>query len=88
VRSKNKPAPTAAEKRHIERLAALDCVICSAPGPSEVHEPEQGLWFVGLPLCPACHRGPEGWHGTRLRWTLRRINELQAINKTIEQLAG
>ena len=23
---------------------------------------------------------------TRLRWTLRRINELQAINKTIQQL--
>ena len=86
MKSKNKPAPTAAEKRHIERLATMDCVVCGASGPSEVHEPEQGLWFASMPLCPACHRGPEGWHGTRLRWPLRRIHELLAINKTIQQL--
>ena len=84
MKSKNKKAPTAAERRHIDVIAQLDCVVCDASGPSEVHEPEQGLWFASVPLCTACHRGPEGWHGTRLRWTLRRISELQAINKTIE----
>lgn len=82
MRSKNKAAPTAAERRHIERLAQQSCVVCDTPGPSEVHEPEQGLWFASMPLCAACHRGPDGWHGTRRRWTLRRINELQAIDKT------
>lgn len=82
MQSKNKPRPTVAEAHHIERVAALDCAVCEAPGPSEVHEPEQGLWFASIPLCPACHRGPDGWHGTRKRWTLRRINELQAIDKT------
>lgn len=35
MRSKNKPTPTAAERRHIERLAALPCVVCDEPGPSE-----------------------------------------------------
>jgi len=40
-----------------------------------------------MPLCAACHRGSDGWHGTRLRWTLRRINELQAINKTVGALS-
>lgn len=84
MKSKNKPAPTAAERRHIERVAALDCVVCGASGPSEVHEPEQGLWHASIALCPACHRGPQGWHGTRLRWTLHRVNELQAINKTVQ----
>lgn len=84
--SKNKPAPTAAERSHIERVASLACVVCDAPGPSEVHEPEQGLWFAAIALCPSCHRGPEGWHGTRLRWTLRRVNELQAINRTVAQV--
>lgn len=83
MRSKNKPAQTATERAYAEALAQLPCVVCDAPGPSEVHEPEQGLWFASIPLCWACHRGPEGWHGTRLRWTLRRVSELQAINKTV-----
>lgn len=86
MKSKNKPRQTAAEAAHAEIIASMDCVVCDQPPPSEVHEPEQGLWFVSMPLCPLCHRGPEGWHGTRLRWKLRRINELQAINKTIERM--
>lgn len=32
MRSKNKPAPTAAERRHIERVAALPCVVCDEEG--------------------------------------------------------
>jgi hypothetical protein len=85
MRSKNKPAQTADERAHVQRIAALPCVVCGAEG-VEVHEPEQGLWFASMPLCPACHRGPEGWHGTRLRWKLRRVSELQAINETIRQV--
>lgn len=87
MHSKNKPKPTRAESEHIARVAEMDCIVCGAPGPSEVHEPEQGLWFASMPLCTACHRGPEGWHGTRLRWTLRKVSELGAINETIRQLA-
>jgi hypothetical protein len=86
MKSKSKRAPTAAERRHIERLAAMDCVVCGAHRPSEVHEPEQGMWWIAMPLCPACHRGHEGWHGTRLRWRLRKMTELKAINATIESL--
>jgi hypothetical protein len=86
MQSKNKPRPTAVETRRIERIAALPCVVCDSEEGSEVHEPEQGLWFASMPLCPACHRGPDGWHGTRKRWTLRRINELQAIDKTNRML--
>lgn len=87
MRSKNKKAPTAAERGHIERVANLACVVCSASAPSEVHEPEQGMWFIAMPLCQACHRGPEGWHGTRLRWKLRKMTELKAINETGRMLA-
>jgi hypothetical protein len=86
MQSKNKKAPTAAERIRIARVAELPCVVCEASGPSEVHEPEQGLWFASMPLCAACHRGPDGWHGTRQRWTLRRRSELQAINETQKQL--
>jgi hypothetical protein len=86
MRSKNKPAPTAAERAHIARVAALPCVVCGTEG-VEVHEPQQGLWWISCPLCPACHRGPEGWHGTRLRWKLRKVGELDAINRTLGMLA-
>jgi hypothetical protein len=88
MQSKNKPKPTVAEAAHIARIAELPCIVCEAPGPSEVHEPEQGLWFASMPLCYACHRGPEGWHGTRLRWKLRKVSELSAINSTIKELSA
>jgi hypothetical protein len=88
MQSKNKPAQTAAERRHVARVADLSCVVCDAPGPSEVHEPEQGLWFASMPLCAACHRGPDGWHGTRRRWTFRKMDELKAINETHRRLAS
>lgn len=87
MRSKNKPAQTKAEAAHAAILAEQPCVVCDTSGPSEVHEPEQGLWFASMPLCPACHRGPDGWHGTRLRWSLRKMTELKAINETYRRLA-
>ncbi len=87
MNSKNKPKQTAAERQHAARVAALPCVVCESTEGSEVHEPEQGAWWIALPLCPACHRGHEGWrHGTRLRWKLRKMDELKAINLTVGRL--
>lgn len=83
MRSKSKPAQTKAEREYVALLAQMPCVVCDDDGPVEVHEPEQGLWHASMPLCVPCHRGPEGWHGTRLRWKLRRMDELKAINKTV-----
>jgi len=37
-----------------------------------------------IPLCKPCHQEKDGWHGTRLRWKLRHIDENDALNKTIE----
>lgn len=86
MQSKNKAKPTVAEREHIALVAQLPCVVCGTYDGSEVHEPEQGLWFVSIPLCIDCHRGPDGWHGTRLLWKLRKMTELKAINETIRQL--
>lgn len=88
MQSKNKKPMTAAECDHVTRVKELDCVVCGASGPSEAHEPEQGLWFISVPLCQACHRGPEGWHGTRLRWKLRKMDELKAIDQTNRNIYG
>lgn len=87
MHSKNKPRQTAAESAHVARVAALSCGVCDAPGPSEVHEPEQGMWWISVPLCRACHQGPQGWHGTRDRWKLRLKTLLGVINDTIRRLA-
>jgi hypothetical protein len=86
VQSKNKPAPTAAERRHIERLRQMDCIVCGAEG-VEVHEPEQGLWFASMPLCPVCHRNDRyGIHGQRLNWKAKKWTEIDAINATVRKL--
>lgn len=89
MRSKNKPAPTVAERRHIERVAALPCVVCGAPGPSEVHEIAQGKWWLSCALCPDCHRGGfNGLHGQRRIWSVKKMSELDALSETIRLLEG
>lgn len=86
MRSKGKPAQTDLEAAHVAKVAALSCVVCEAT-PVHVHEPEQGMWWISIALCPACHTGSDGWHGTRKRWTLARMTELKAINRTLERVA-
>lgn len=86
MQSRNKPVPTAAEKRHIDRLKELPCVVCGASG-VEVHEPAQGLWFAAMPLCATCHRHPVyGWHGQKANWRAVKLDELGAIAATVRLL--
>lgn len=87
MQSKNKPAPTVAEKAHIERVKALSCSVCGAHGPSEAHEIEQGMWFTSIPLCWDCHRGGvNGIHGQRRIWKVHKFTELCRLNHTVERL--
>jgi hypothetical protein len=87
VQSKNKRAPTVSERLHIKRVADLQCSLCDAPGPSEVHELKQGKWFLSIALCESCHRGAfMGWHGQKRAWIMAKMDELGALNVTIERL--
>jgi hypothetical protein len=89
VQSKNKRPPTDAEREHIERIKAMACAVCWAPGPSEAHEPVQGLWFLSIPLCPDCHRGSHnGIHGLRSMWKLKKMDEMVALNETLRKVLG
>lgn len=86
MHSKNKKAQTAAEKRHVTRLAELPCVVCGAHG-VEVHEIKQGAWFLSCALCPDCHRGSvNGIHGQRRIWAVKKMDELDALSETIRML--
>lgn len=87
MQSKNKKAPTASEKRHIERVAALPCSVCEVPGPSEVHEIKQGQWNTSVALCADCHRGSlNGLHGQRRMWSLKKMDELDALAVTLDRV--
>ena len=87
MRSKNKPAPTAAEREHIERIKSLPCSVCDAPAPSEAHEPNQGQWFTSIALCSDCHRGSvNGLHGQRVMWRIHKLDEWGALNITLSRI--
>ena len=78
---------TKAESRHVRRVKELPCSVCDTLGPSEAHHIRQGDQYTVIALCPECHRGPSmGWHGGRIAWRVRKMDELQALNVTIKRL--
>ena len=75
------------ERAHIAKVKALACSVCDAPGPSDAHHIEQALQFTVVALCKDCHQGPLlGWHGQRRAWAVRKMDELDALNVTIQRL--
>lgn len=91
MQSKNKPAMTTLEHKHVERVKRLQCSVCDAGGGdyalSEAHEVEQGMWWLSIALCADCHRGSLlGLHGQRRAWAVRKVTELDALAVTIKRL--
>lgn len=86
MRTKNAKAITAAESKHLAAVKALPCSVCDAPGPSDAHHIEQGLHFAVAAVCVDCHRGTNGWHGTKAMWRIRKMDELKALNVTLRRL--
>lgn len=86
---------TAAESRHLDRLARMGCVLCGSQ-PVEVHHilegrikgRKSGHW-TAIPLCPDCHRGSNnGIHGRQAMLRIRKITELELLAETLEHLYG
>lgn len=87
--SKNKKAPTSSEQAHIEKVKSLPCSVCDQAGPSDCHEIKQGQWFTSVALCKDCHQGPlMGWHGQKRMWKIKKMDELDALNVTVERLVA
>lgn len=90
---------TAAEKRHIERVASLGCALCRRLGygetPAEVHHIREGRgagqraqnWLT-IPLCPTHHRGTNGIHGDRKAFRNAAVDELDLLADTIGLIYG
>lgn len=85
---------TIAAKQHMGRVAELSCCICGT-WPVEVHHVLEGRipgrrapdWLT-IPLCPDCHRGREGIHGSKAMLKVTKKTELQLLAETLEKLYG
>lgn len=93
-------APTAAEKRHMGRVAALGCFLCReiglGPSPAQVHHvrlgsgmSERPSHWLTVPLCDRHHANssPDGIHGQRRAWRNAGVDEMDALADTIKHLS-
>ena len=76
----------AKERRHLANVKELPCSLCDASGPSEAHHYRQHRQYTCIALCVDCHRGPLGWHGTKALWRIKKMDEIDALNITLERL--
>jgi hypothetical protein len=71
----------------LARVKALPCSVCDAPGPSDAHHIKQGAHFATVALCRDCHQGSfAGLHGQKRAWLVRKMDEVDAMNVTLERL--
>lgn len=83
---------TKAEKKYLDRVASLPCVLCGAHGVHIHHVREgQGMAqrapnWLAVALCPDCHTGSTGIHGNRQRMKLQKVDEMDLLARTIEAL--
>ena len=77
---------TAKQREHVGRVKELPCSICDAPPPSDAHHIKQHRQYTVVALCKDCHQGYNGWHGTKAYWKIKKMDELDALNVTIERL--
>lgn len=82
------------------RVAAMECVLCRLLGmqqesKTDVHHIREGQgmaqrasnWLV-VPLCHSgCHQGPLGIHGDRSLLRIAKVDELDLLAMTIQELA-
>lgn len=80
-------SPTAKEKKHLARVKELPCSVCDASGPSDAHHVKQHRQYTCVALCKDCHQGSVmGWHGQKRMWSLKKMEEIDALNITIQRL--
>lgn len=87
-------------KAYKSRVASLGCILCRhfdlGETPATLHHVREGQgmsqrasdWLV-IPLCKACHQGPNGLHGlgTRGFYNRYKLDELDLLALTLEALA-
>lgn len=91
---------TAAERRHMDAVARMGCIVCRNLGygasPAELHHPrmrnglaKRASHFDVLPLCPAHHRtGGVGvaFHAGKLTWEAKYGTEAELLEQVRREL--
>ena len=88
-------------KDHLNRVAELGCILCKHLHGrfafAEIHHPKEWTGasqrasdWLAIPLCPECHRGPNGVHGLGKKGFYMRykLQEHDLLAMTIEALAA
>jgi len=79
---------TQGERDWIGRVKELPCSVCDALGPSDAHHIKQSCSYAVVALCKSCHQGSRmGWHGEKAAWRIAKMDELDALNVTLKNLA-
>lgn len=86
MRSKNSKAFTKDEAEHLAAVKSCACVICDEPPPSSAHHVVQGHHFTTIATCWSCHQGPNGFHGDKTLWRIRKMDEWAALNETLRRV--
>ena len=75
------------ERKHVARVKELPCSVCDASGPSDAHHFKQHRQYTCIALCKDCHQGSHnGIHGRKAIWNVMRMDEIDALNVTLERL--
>ena len=78
---------TAKERAYVGLVKLMPCSVCEAPGPSDAHHIKQHRQYTVVALCKSCHQGSKmGWHGEKRAWAIAKMDELDALNKTVENV--
>lgn len=83
--------PTASQKRYMNRVAALGCIIHGSP--AELHHPrvfagagQKAPHELVIPLCFECHRGSFSIHKTPREFQNVNGSEVDLLAMTISRL--
>ena len=78
---------TAKEKAYVGLVKLLPCSVCGASAPSDAHHVKQHRQYTVVALCKSCHQGSKmGWHGEKRAWAIAKMDEIDALNKTVENV--
>ena len=92
VSKKKAKSQTAEKSRYMVAVKGLDCCICGQSGPSEAHHCRSDFMlrcdWQTIPLCIPCHKGPEGYHGSKKPWERRNGKDHEYVAQTQIEILG
>jgi len=92
-----KKVATAKEKRHLELVASLNCLICQQPaichhirnrgdGKGNIGFSKRANHYEVIPLCPSHHVGPFSIHNTKRQFEAMYGTEEELLHRTLKEI--